>query len=110
MLTWPMISLGWVINMYQQGAASMGRIMEVMSREPSIRDTGRTLGIDHITGRIEVKNCRCQVRRHTQILQNVSFTVEPGETVAIVGMTGAGKTTLMLAPSRAFLRLTRARF
>jgi ATP-binding cassette, subfamily B, multidrug efflux pump len=94
MLTWPMISLGWVINMYQQGAASMGRIMEVMTRQPTIRDTGRTLPIDTITGKIEFRNVGVHYG-DTSVLRNISFTVESGETVAIVGTTGSGKSTLM---------------
>ena len=94
MLTWPMISLGWVINMYQQGAASMGRVMEVMNRQPAIRDSSLTLPLNHIEGQIEFRNV--SVSYGTQrVLQNVSFTVEPGTTVAIVGTTGVGKTTLM---------------
>jgi ATP-binding cassette subfamily B protein len=94
MLTWPMISLGWVINMYQQGAASMGRIMEVMSREPSIRDTGRTLPIEAIHGEIEFRSVGV---RHgdTWVFRDVSFTVPRGSTTAIIGQTGAGKSTLM---------------
>jgi ATP-binding cassette, subfamily B, multidrug efflux pump len=89
-----MISLGWVINMYQQGAASMGRIMEVMTRQPTIRDTGRTLPIDTITGKIEFRNVGVHYG-DTSVLRNISFTVESGETVAIVGTTGSGKSTLM---------------
>lgn len=94
LLAWPMIGLGWVINLYQQGSASMARVMEVMSREPVIRDTGRTLPIDNVTGEIEFRNVGV---RHgdTWVFRNVSFKVEPGSTVAIVGMTGVGKTTLM---------------
>lgn len=94
MLTWPMISLGWVINMYQQGAASMGRIMEIMSREPAIRDTGRTLPISTVAGKIEFRGVGVKYG-DTVILHDVSFTVERGQTVAIVGTTGVGKTTLM---------------
>lgn len=94
MLTWPMISLGWVINMYQQGAASMSRVMEVMSREPSIRDTGLTIPITTIHGRIEFRNVSVSYGNQS-VLNNVSFSVEPGQTVAIVGMTGVGKSTLM---------------
>jgi ATP-binding cassette subfamily B protein len=94
MLTWPMISLGWVINLYQQGVASMGRIMEVLTREPDIRNSGRTLPIESIHGRIEFRNVGVR-RSDTWVLRNVSFTVEPGTTTAIVGLTGAGKTTLM---------------
>jgi ATP-binding cassette subfamily B multidrug efflux pump len=94
MLTWPMISLGWVLNMYQQGAASMGRIMEVMERQPTIRDSGRTLPLRRVHGKIEFRNVGVKYE-DTVVLHDVSFRVEPGQTVAIVGMTGVGKTTLM---------------
>jgi ATP-binding cassette subfamily B protein len=94
MLTWPMISLGYTINMYQQGAASMARIMEVMQRQPQIRDTGRTLPITSIRGEIEFRNVSVRYG-DAWVLRNVSFTVPSGSTTAIVGMTGVGKSTLM---------------
>jgi ATP-binding cassette subfamily B multidrug efflux pump len=94
MLAWPMISLGWVINMFQQGAASMGRVMEVMNRRPTIRDSGRTLGSAQIHGAIEFRHVGVKFDNVT-VLRDVSFTVERGSTVAIIGMTGVGKTTLM---------------
>lgn len=94
MLTWPMISLGWVINMYQQGAASMDRVMEILNSRPEIADTGRTLPTATVNGRIEFRKVGVSYGP-TRVLENVSFTVEPGETVAIVGTTGAGKSTLM---------------
>lgn len=94
MLSWPMIALGWVINMFQQGAASMGRVMEVMNRRPTIRDTGRTLGSISIRGAIEFRHVGVKYDG-VPVLQDVSFTVERGSTVAIIGMTGVGKTTLM---------------
>lgn len=94
LLTFPMISLGFVINMYQQGAASMARVMEVMNRQPSIRDTGLTLPIRTIEGGIEFRNVTVSYA-DVPVFHDVSFTVAPGETVAVVGMTGVGKTTLM---------------
>ncbi|MGH2442133.1 MAG: ABC transporter ATP-binding protein [Chloroflexota bacterium] len=94
LLTWPMISLGWVINMYQQGAASMERVMEVMTREPGIRDTGLTLPVANLDGEIEFRSVGVKYDDQT-VLRDVSFTVEAGTTVAIVGMTGEGKSTLM---------------
>ena len=94
MLSWPMISLGWVINMFQQGAASMGRVMEVLNRQPRIQDTGRTLNITHVRGAIEFKNV-CVRYEGVPVLNDVSFSVEQGSTVAVIGMTGVGKTTLM---------------
>lgn len=94
MLTWPMISLGYVINLYQQGAASMERIMEVLDREPDIRDSGRTLPIAAVSGQIEFRDVGVRYG-DTWVFRHVSFTVPRGSTTAIVGMTGAGKTTLM---------------
>jgi ATP-binding cassette subfamily B protein len=94
MLSWPMISLGWVINMFQQGAASMGRVMEVMEREPTIRDSGRTLPVSRLQGGIEFRNVSAGYGE-SRVLDGVSFNVEPGQTVAIIGMTGVGKSTLM---------------
>jgi len=94
MLTWPMISVGWVVNLYQQGAASWSRIMEVMTREPAIADTGRTLPIDTVHGAIEFRGVGVRYG-DTWAFRNVSFTVPSGSTTAIVGVTGAGKTTLM---------------
>ncbi|MBV9281836.1 MAG: ABC transporter ATP-binding protein [Chloroflexi bacterium] len=94
LLSWPMIGLGWVINVFQQAAASMARIMEVMTREPDIRDTGRTLPLRYIRGEIEFRDVGVR-RGDTWVLRNVSFTVPRGTTTAIVGMTGVGKTTLM---------------
>lgn len=94
LLAWPMISLGWVINMYQQGAASMGRVMEVLNREPSIRDSGITLPVTAINGAVEFRNVGVRYD-DTPVLHDVSFTVPAGSTVAIVGTTGVGKTTLM---------------
>lgn len=94
MLTWPMISLGYVINLYQQGAASMERIAEVLSREPDIRDSGRTLPIAAVAGEIEFKNVGVRFG-DAWVFRHVSFTVPRGSTTAIIGMTGSGKTTLM---------------
>jgi ATP-binding cassette subfamily B multidrug efflux pump len=93
-LTWPMISLGWVINMYQQGAASMQRVLEILNRQPTIRDTGLTLPVQGLRGAIEFRGVSLRYGERP-VFRNVSFTVDAGSTVAIVGSTGAGKTTLM---------------
>ncbi|GAC1323543.1 MAG: ABC transporter ATP-binding protein [Chloroflexota bacterium] len=94
MLTWPMISLGWVVNLYQQGAASMARVMEVMHHQPGVRDTGLTHPIAAIRGHIEFRDVGVR-RGDVWVFRHVSFQVEPGSTTAVVGSTGSGKSTLM---------------
>jgi ATP-binding cassette subfamily B protein len=94
LLTFPMISLGWTMNMYQQGAASMQRIAEVFARQPRIRDTGHTLPIEEISGTIEFRDVSVSHGDH-EVLSDISFIVPQGETVAIVGRTGSGKSTLV---------------
>jgi ATP-binding cassette subfamily B protein len=72
----------------------MGRIMEVLSREPSIRDTGRTLPIEATQGEIAFRDVGVRYG-DTWVLRDISFRVPRGSTTAIVGQTGAGKSTLM---------------
>jgi len=95
LLTWPLIALGWVVNLYQRGEASMGRINAIMLAEPSIRpEGGRPL--DRPRGELEFRGVGFKYPgSDRQILAELSFRVEPGETVAVVGPTGAGKTTLV---------------
>jgi ATP-binding cassette subfamily B protein len=94
LLTWPLIALGWTMNMYQQSAASMQRINEVMNRKPLIKDTGHTLPIAEIEGKIEFRNVSASYGEQ-EVLHGVSFTVPRGAATAIVGRTGAGKSTLV---------------
>jgi len=95
-LIWPMIALGWVINLFERGAASMGRIQEIMSEEPSIADTERTVAIAAPQGGIEF--CDVTFRypgTERAVLRNISFAIEPGQTVAFVGPTGSGKSSIV---------------
>jgi ATP-binding cassette, subfamily B, multidrug efflux pump len=95
LLTWPLIALGWVVNLIQRGEASMGRINAVLGTEPGIRpEGGRSVGEPR--GTIEFRKVGFRYPGTDRwVLRDLSFSVAPGETVAVVGPTGAGKTTLV---------------
>lgn len=95
MLAWPMIALGWVVSLYQQGAASMSRIREMMGQSPKIADNADTLPIDSIKGEIRFSGVTLVYEGKSKILDNVSFHVPAGSSLAIVGATGAGKTSIV---------------
>ena len=96
LLLWPMISLGWVVNLYQRGAASMGRINRIMETEPRIRPPDDPVSLGAVRGEVEFRNVSFRYPDTERwVLRDVSFRVEPGQTVAIVGATGSGKTTLV---------------
>ena len=96
-LIWPMIAIGWVINLFQMGAASYDRLKRIFAEEPEIRDTERTdFNLREIRGRIEVKHLCFRYTQNSDFsLEDISFTVEEGMLVAVVGATGAGKSTLI---------------
>jgi ATP-binding cassette, subfamily B, multidrug efflux pump len=93
MLTWPTIALGWVINIFERGSASMARINQILSTEPDIRDAA-PLPLESLHGHIEVRNLTFSYNGNP-VLNNISFDVNQGETLAIVGSTGSGKSTLV---------------
>jgi ATP-binding cassette subfamily B protein len=97
MLIWPMIAFGWVVNILQQGAASMGRLGRIMDTVPDIRDTDATdYRITAIDGAIEFRHVSFTHKGAPQpALRDLSFTVPAGTSLALVGYTGAGKTTLV---------------
>ena len=94
MLTWPVAVVGWVTSMIQQAEASQKRINEFLKQKPSIENLASEA--TPIQGKIEFKNLSF-IYPDTGInaLKNVSFTVNPGETLAIVGNTGSGKSTIL---------------
>jgi ATP-binding cassette subfamily B protein len=97
MLIWPMIAFGWVINQLQQGAASMARLSRILDTEPAIRDTGVTDDtITSIKGTIEFRNVTFRHAGTEQAaLRGISLTIPAGRTLAVVGYTGSGKSTMV---------------
>jgi len=97
MLIWPVIAFGWVINLLQQGAASMERLSKILDTNPEIKDTeGTVRSIQNIEGRIEFRGVKFTHNGAVKpTLQNIDLTIERGMTVAIVGYTGSGKTSLI---------------
>jgi ATP-binding cassette subfamily B protein len=102
MLTWPMIAFGWVVNIYQRGAASMKRLAVILDAEPEIVD-GPDRSVAELRGRIEFRGVSFRYEGASgngngggsgEVLTDIDLTIEPGETVAFVGRTGSGKTTL----------------
>ncbi len=103
MLTWPMISLGWVVNLFQRGAASMGRINRVLRTEPALREPDDPVRRDRVEGRIEFRNVSFRYPgSERDVLEDVSFEIEPGQTVALVGPTGSGKSTVVSLIARLY--------
>jgi ATP-binding cassette subfamily B protein len=96
LLSWPMIALGWVTNLFQRGAASMGRINELMSVQPAIADDPDPLPTGSIRGRVELRDVSFRYPDTERwVLRDITLVIEPGQTAAIVGATGSGKTTLV---------------
>ncbi len=101
-LTWPMIALGWVINLFQRGAASMSRLLEVLDSRPEVASperprqlppgtTGRSITFRDVGFHFPAT----QGAERRWVLRNVSFSVPAGATLAVVGATGSGKSALI---------------
>jgi ATP-binding cassette subfamily B protein len=95
-LTWPIIALGWVINIFQRGTASMGRINEILTAKPDITDTPEATRLTNapIQGELEFRNLNFDYHG-TPVLHDVNLKVPAGTSLAIVGPTGSGKSTLV---------------
>jgi ATP-binding cassette subfamily B protein len=105
-LTWPVIALGWVINIFQRGTASMGRINEILKEQPEIADepalTSGEAGVrarldvspTDIQGEVEFRNLNFAYNG-VPVLNDINLRIPAGSSLAIVGPTGSGKTTLV---------------
>lgn len=98
-LNGPMRMLGWLINDTQRFAASAEKIMLLLGREPKVKSAEHAITGRKLRGQVEFRNVSFSYGR-TQVLEDISFTASPGQTIAIIGPTGSGKSTLVSLISR----------
>jgi ATP-binding cassette subfamily B protein len=100
-MIWPLIALGWVINLFQRGMASMVRLDEVWRVQPDVVEDSHPPVSEEVKGDIDIRDLTFAYDRHP-VLRDVSLSVRHGETVGIVGRTGSGKSTLLALITRTF--------
>ncbi|MFT5964003.1 MAG: ATP-binding cassette subfamily B multidrug efflux pump [Flavobacterium sp.] len=101
MLTWPVASLGWISSMVQEAEASQKRLNEFLKIEPEIKNKNPDHSI--VNGSISFENVSYTYEdTNIEAIQNISFTVKKGETLAILGKTGSGKSTILSLISRLY--------
>ena len=94
-MIWYLIALGYVVNLYQRGMASLKRFNVILEAEPTIKDVPNIKKQPTIKGKIEFRNLNFSYDGTNSALKNINLTIEQGETVALVGKTGSGKSTLV---------------
>ena len=101
MLTWPVASIGWVSSLVQEAEASQKRINEFLKIDPEIKNNSNETSI--INGEIVFKDVSYTYKdTNIKAIQNISFTVKKGETLAILGKTGAGKSSILSLITRMY--------
>ena len=101
LLIWPSIALGWIFTLIQRGLASFERICEILRENPTIADSPETLPVEKISGELEFRNLNFSYpakqngnNSFIEVLKNINLKISRGEFIAVVGRTGAGKSTL----------------
>jgi ATP-binding cassette subfamily B protein len=105
LLAWPTMALGWMLSIVQRGRAALQRLDHIFSSVPAIADPPGAEPLPAVHGRIEFRNVSFAYPRRDNghpVVSNVSFTVEPGQKLAIVGRTGSGKSSLVQLLPRLF--------
>lgn len=95
-LIWPMMAIGWVINIIQRGFASLERIEEVLHEKPEIVNTPEVVPINSISGDIVIEGLTfCYPGSNSPALEDINVRINKGDTLGIIGRTGSGKSTLV---------------
>ncbi len=95
MLVWPMVAMGWVVSLLQRGRASVGRLRNLLDRKPLIKDPPQPIPIpDPLRGEIRFESVHLKINGQ-KIIRGIDLTIAAGSTVAIVGHTGSGKSSLV---------------
>jgi len=105
LLAWPTMALGWMLSIVQRGRAAMQRLEHIFAMDPAIADAPSAMPLPAVRGRIEFRDVTFAYPRLDNghpVLTNVSFTIEPGQKLALVGRTGSGKSTLVQLLPRLF--------
>ena len=93
LLAWPMMALGWGVNVIQRGSASMERLNRIFEETPEIFDAPKAVPLRPLKGKIEIRGLTISAGHEANsLLKNISLTINEGERVAMVGRTGSGKT------------------
>jgi ATP-binding cassette, subfamily B, multidrug efflux pump len=96
MFVWPMIAIGWFVNLLQRGKASLKRLNSILEVPPEIYDEDIDESIQKLAGKIEIKSLNFQYKEDSpEIFSDVSYCIDSGKTLAMVGRTGCGKTTMI---------------
>ena len=93
-LIWPIIAVGWVVNLFQRGTASVVRIDELLKQQPDIADTPAATDTP-VAGSIEFRNLTFAYPNAPAVLHDINLNIPEGSSLAIVGPTGSGKSTLV---------------
>jgi ATP-binding cassette subfamily B protein len=104
LLVWPLAEFGWILSLYQRGSVGMNRMNEIFAEVPAVRDDENTVADFKVSrGAITFDHVSFSYRdKQHPALDDVTFDIEPGQTVAIVGPTGSGKTTLVSLLTREY--------